>query len=212
MKGNIEKLAVLMIIAAIAMFMSVGMASADHNNWKVTGEYAVTAGMSCLFTPFPPGFTNNATPTAPAGSNSITLQGIFTFNHDGTGRMDSTGVAIFPPPAFPNTFPHASAFHFSFTFTYDVTDDNTITIDADENSFQVTYDTGPGFPFTADKYSLSGVVSGDHKTLTLGSPTTLIQTMTIHLPSPAPPVIMNMICNGSYVLTRLGPIERGGRF
>lgn len=208
MKANIKKLAVFVIITAIVTFISVAMASAGNNN-PVTGEYAVTAGMSCIYTPS--GFNPNLTPvTAAVGSNSITLQGIFTFNRNGTGSFDSTGVEINPPPALKGPA-HANAFHFSFTFTYDVADDDTITIAADENSFQVTYDTGPitGVTFTADTYSLSGMVSADHKTLTLGPPTTIIQTLTFQLPPPAV-LVLKMICNGSYVLTRLGPIERGG--
>jgi hypothetical protein len=98
--------------------------------------------------------------------------------------------------------PHANAFHWSFTFTYDVAHDDTITIDADANSYQVTFDTGPlaGVTFTADQYSLSGLVSEDQRTLTLGSPTTLIQTLTFQLPTP---LVLKMICNGSYVFTRL---------
>ncbi len=202
MKGNIKKLAVFVIITAIAMFMSVAMASAGNNNSKVTGEYAFTAGMSCISTPS--GFNPDLTAVDPAsvGSNSITFQGIFTFNRNGTGSMESTGVFIIPPPARPPG-PNASAFDFTFTFTYDVADDDTITIEADENSFKVTLETGPssGNAFTFDTYSLSGMISADHKTLTVGPPTTTIHTLTFKTPPPPP---LKIICNGSYVLTRLG--------
>ena len=210
MKGNIKKLSVFVIIAAIAMFVVVGMASADHTFRKaLRGEYAVTAVMICLVSS--KGFDGNLTPIDPALTtcNPITFQGISTFKHDGTGRLDTTGVLIVPAPVPVPQLPHANAFHFSFTFTYDVADDDTITIDADKDSFQVTFDTGPlppGNGFKADKYSLSGRVSADHKTLTLGSPTTLIQTSTFI----NTPISFNMICNGSYVFTRVGPIERGG--
>jgi len=211
MKRNTKKLGVFVMVVAIAMFTAVAMASADDHDWKtIHGDYAITAGMSCFIAPS--GFNGNLIPNDPttASSNSITFQGISTFNRDGTGRLDSTGVLIAPPPVPLPQFPHANAFQFSFTFTYDVADDDTITIDADENSFQVTFDTGPlppgGVGFTSDKYSLSGRVSEDHKTLTLGSPTTLIQTSTFI----NTPISFNMICNGSYVFTRLGPIERGG--
>ena len=213
MKGNIEKLSVFVMIAAIAMFMPVGMASADHNR-NVTGEYAFTGRVSYILTPF--GFDpTTLVPNNPNSvtSNSINCQGIFTFKHDGTGRFDSTGVLLVLPPQFsPSQFPHANKFTWSFTFTYDVADDDTITIDADENTFHVTFDTGPGsgvISFTADKYPLSGWVSADHKTMTLGSPTTFIQTLTFQ-PPPIP--VQQGIPNSSYVLIRLGPIERGGRF
>jgi len=204
MKGNIKKLAVFVIIAAIALFTVVAIALADDDVGKnhLQGEYGVTAVVSCLIAPF--GFNDNLTPINPASasSNSHTLQGISTFNRDGTGSFNSTGVLITPSPVPPPQLPHASAFHSSFTFTYDVADDDTITIDADKDSFKVTFDTGPlppGGGFTADQYSLAGMVSVDHKTLTLGRPTTLIQTCTFI----NTPIAFNMICNGSYVLTRL---------
>jgi len=204
---NIKKLAVFAMIAAITMFTVVGMALADGHHGKNTiqGEYALTAVMSCFISPL--GFDSNLTPINPAlglaTCNSITFQGISTFKHDGTGRLDTTGVLIAPPPVPSPQLPHANAFNFSFTFTYDLADDDTITIDADTNSFTVTFITGPPVPggvgFTADQYSLSGMVSADHKTLTLGSPTTLIQTLTFIGTNIHP----YMICNGSYVFTRL---------
>ena len=201
MKGNIKKLAVLMTVAAMAMFTVVAMASAQKNNSKVIGEYAVTGKMSCLIAQS--GFNGNFIPidAATALSNSSTFQGIATFEHNGTGTFNTTGVLITPPPVPSPQPPHANAFDFSFNFTYHVAKDDTITIDADKDSFQVTFNTGPKIApfFTADQYSLSGMVSADHKTLTLGPPTTLIQTCTFSGGGPT----MYMICNGSYVFTRL---------
>ncbi len=199
MKENIKKLAVFVMITAIAIFTMAGMASAENNNSKVSGEYAVTGNMSCLISS---GFTPNLTPTDPTSvaSNSSTFQGITTFKHNGTGKFDTAGVLITPAPVPSPQFPRANAFDFSFTFTYHVENDDTITIDADKGSFQVTFTTGPraGTWFTADQFSLSGMISADHKTLTLGPPTTLIQACTFSVPMPT----MYMICNGSFVFTR----------
>jgi len=205
MKGNIGKLVVCLIIAAIAMFMSAATASAGNNKWEVSGEYALMGRRGCIYTPL--GFNPDFTPIVPASvaSNSITTQGICTFKRHGRGTMEGTGVQIVPPPVpSPNT-PGASSFDFKFPFTYDVADDGTITIDADENSFQATYDTGPitGVTFTFDKFSLSGMVSEDHKTLALGNPMTTIQTLTLQLPPT--PVVLKVICNDSFVFIRLGP-------
>ncbi len=204
MKGDIKKLAVFLIIVAITIFMAAGTASAESNNSKVSGEYAVTGKMSCLLSS---GFTPNFTPIDPASAagNSSTFQGIATFKHNGTGKFDSTGVLLTPPPVPSPQVPRANEFDFSFTFTYHVENDDTITIDADKDSFQVTFNTGPKIApwFTADHFSLSGMVSADHKILTLGPPTTLIQACTFPVaPPPVPPLVLYMICNGSFVFTR----------
>jgi hypothetical protein len=199
MKGNIKKLSVCMIIVAIAMFMVVGTASAVFHH-SLQGEYAVTGTIRHILTPF--GFnTDNRTPNDPASavtSNSITCLGIVTFKRDGTGTFDTTGVLLVVPPQLPPQIPHADAFHWSFTFTYDVAGDGALTIDADENSFKVTFDSGASF--TADKYSLSGVVSPDNKTIMLGPLTTFVQTLTFQIP---PGMVLYGITNGSYVLTRM---------
>ena len=82
-----KNLAIFVIMAAIALFMAVGMASAD-NNANVTGEYAFTGRVSYILTPS--GFNpTTVVPNNPSSvtSNSITCQGIFTFKRDGTGRF-----------------------------------------------------------------------------------------------------------------------------
>ena len=200
-----KNLAVFVIMAALTISTGLGMASAD-NNANVTGEYAFGGRVNYIVTPLVFPFDPiTLVPINPSSvtSNSINCQGIFTFKRDGTGRFDSTGVLLALPPQVLPAIPHANAFTWSFTFTYDVADDDTITIDADENTFHVTFATGPGggvVSFTADKYPLSGMVSADHKTMTLGSPTTFIQTLTFQ-PPPIP--VQQGIPNSSYVLTRL---------
>jgi len=199
-----KNLAVVVILAALALFTGVGTAAAAT---AVPGEYAFSGRVNYILTPF--GFDPiTLVPNNPSSvtSNSINCQGIFTFKPDRTGRFDSTGVLLVLPPQTSPQIPHANAFTWSFTFTYDVTDDDTITINADNNTFHVTFVTGPGAGvwFEADKYSLSGMVSADRNTMTLGSPTTFIQTLTFH---PGP--VLQGIPNSSYVLTRLCQGEGG---
>ena len=57
MKGNIKKLAVFLIIAAVAMSMPVAMASADDHHYHhcqnaIWGKYASESAASCLLAPF----------------------------------------------------------------------------------------------------------------------------------------------------------------
>ncbi len=212
MKGNVKRVAVFVFMAALAVFTVVGTASAD-NNANIAGEYAFSGRVSYILAPFASGFSSNLVANDPGSvtSNSINCQGTFTFKRDGTGTFDSTGVllALPPqpsPPAGPG--PRANAFTWTFTFIYDVGDDDTITIEADKDSFYVSFDTGLGgklASFRADTYPLSGMVSADHKTITLGSPTTFIQTLTFK-PSG---MVLQGIPNSSYVLTRLRQGESG---
>ena len=196
----------VLVLTFVAVLAWTGAAAAAT---AVPGEYAFSGRVSYILTPF--GFDPiTLVPNNPGAvtSNSITCQGIFTFKPDRTGRFDSTGVLLALPPQPSPQFPHANAFTWSFTFTYDVADDDTITINADNNTFHVTFVTGPtgggAFgSFTADKYPLSGMVSADRNTMTLGSPTTFIQTLTF------PAAVLQGIPNSSYVLTRLSQGEGG---
>jgi hypothetical protein len=78
MKGNAEKLTVFLIIAAMTIFITGAIASADDHHWKRTiqGQYAVTGFSSC-------------DPTSPG-----IMEAIYTFRHDGTGSATGDGRRI----------------------------------------------------------------------------------------------------------------------
>jgi len=63
MKGNIKKLAVLVIITAIAMFIPVATTPVDVNAWNILGNYAFTGSNQCLVAPF--GFDSNLNANPP---------------------------------------------------------------------------------------------------------------------------------------------------
>ena len=84
MKANIKKLAVFVIVTAIAMFVAVGTASAVFHH-SIQGEYAATTECTCLLAPL--GFNSDLTPINNAAIISIgNRKAIFTFEKDGTGR------------------------------------------------------------------------------------------------------------------------------
>ena len=186
MKGNIKKLAVFVIITAIAMFMSVAMASADDHHdhhWKNTirGEYAVTQMLSAIFSIG--GFNlPDLTPkcfTPPAGSpvclSSVMLvqrEGVFTFEKDGTGSATLNGSSITVSP------PSGSTFTASFKFDYTMNDDGTITITVVPGTFFTNYTSGPnkGATVQAEGVILTGPISPDGKNINLvgANMTTLI--------------------------------------
>ncbi len=200
MKGNIEKLAVIVMIAAMAMFTVVTMASADDNKWKAFhGEYAASNVGNCLLTPF--GFDpDKLTPNGPSNyifSHGATAQAIWIFNADGTGMAQGRQVGMLFAPNFPG----GGLSEFSWQFTYDITDDGTITADLIPGTYEGKQLTGgsKGSTYTIDKVSDSGMISEDHKTITLGTPTAEVMTFTYSNGS-----VLYGICGFTRVLTRVG--------
>ncbi len=72
MKKRIMKLSVLLGVPVIALFMMVGMASADPS-YSIQGVYAVTGFSTCY--------------SAPGANAANVLEADYTFSHDGYGAM-----------------------------------------------------------------------------------------------------------------------------
>ena len=227
MKSSMKKLAVFVMMAAIAMFIVVVTASAgdrdrDGHHKGIIGEYGFSATNNCTSTP-DPNWLAPAPDASPLGTvsdptkvwaNNAHAHGVLTFKHDGTGMSD--GYALQTPPnispATSNGAPlwGAAYFHVTYPFTYTVTDDGEITITADSNAYkqeQLGTLTGKpsGVVYTRDKYSLTGWVSADHKTMTLANPKPEVVTITVTFPGNPPPApsINKAICHYSWVAVRL---------
>ncbi len=203
MKGNIMKLAVIVMTAAIAMFTAVSMAPADDNKWKaIGGEYAMTASGACLFSSG--GFNPNDTPIGTSWGGSSMATGIWTFKRDGTGTVKGTQFGLTLPPANPGySNPSAASAGFSFDFTYKVTDDGMITVEK-VGLYKATYLTGPlkDWTFTiSSSGDFFGNVSADHKTITLASAN---EVEKITLTNGTVAFDVYSICNIGRVLIRLG--------
>jgi hypothetical protein len=186
-------------ISAVA-FVGVGSAAADPN---IKGSYGFTGTAACLVAPghvgnenVPPplanptpgvalpnsGFNANLQPndfanpgTSPSTSynRSFAVEGIRTFNGNGTGTVKGTAVGVTnrPTPG-PNGFPHfppsASSADFSFNFTYVVNPDGSWTATMVPGSYTETFTAGPrtGQTATVDAIPpVSGMISEDGKTL-----------------------------------------------
>ena len=180
--------------------MSVTAAMARDD---LKGSYGFTGTAACLVAPghvgdanTPPplpnptpgvalansGFNANLQPNdslpAPASpsqnfSRSFSVEGIRTFNGDGTGTVKATavGITVRPTPG-PNGFPHfppsANSADFSFSFTYTVNGDGSWTSDMVPATFSETFTAGPrtGQTATVDALpQLTGMISQDGKTL-----------------------------------------------
>jgi hypothetical protein len=197
MKGNTKKLVVFVIVAAIAMLIATAMASADDHKWKnFHGKYAATTVGSCILV-WGGGFNPDLTPsTNYIYKNTFTQQAVWTFYPDGTGTMQGTHVAVMFLP----TTSGASSADISWQFTYDISHDGRITSHLIPGTYKGENTAGPnkGGWYTQDPFSESGMVSEDHKTITLGSVTADVVTLTM-----SSGTSLEMICNWGRVLTRV---------
>jgi hypothetical protein len=206
MKANMKKLAVVAIMTAIATFMAAAMASADdHHSNDIQGDYAMTGPGSCLYSRVP--FNTNL--TLPDSNNWIASKltvGTWTFERDRTGKAQYMlyGIAT-SQAAFPTATGDSDAV--SFEFTYTVTEDGTITGELKPGTYVDTFVKGPfaglGLWSTFDKLSFFGMVSTDHKTLTLNSASE-VQTATVFKgTSTTPLATLYEICNYGRILIRV---------
>jgi len=176
MKGNVKRLAVLVIIVAIAMFTVVAMASADNHRGKKTiqGEYAITGSGNCLVAIN--GFNDKLQPND--GANGMWVwgpltydEGFFTFNKDGTGSFTATFHAFDAwSPFFAGTPPDTGAANEVWDFTYTMTDNVNITITYVKGTYELDFTSGPnvGTPLGKSYIILppvKGVISPDEKIL-----------------------------------------------
>ena len=202
MKGNAKKVAVFVSVAAIAIFIAVPMASAyDYPNywWRilVRGEYAFTGSGACTLAPG--GFNEKFVPNLPtyAGMGPNFWAGVYTFNYDGTGKMDAHQVYQEGPPTY-----SAGAANLSWGFTYEM-DGAEITFTFIPGTYYLQYTEGPNAPLinvvppntvVFDK-PWTGHISPDGRTLFVfyGVPMKLIIPEGVLFPG-AP--MIEGICNG----------------
>ena len=180
MKASLMKLGVFVMMAAIAMFTVVGMASAECHKWKhgIEGDYAVTGTNSCVIAPdgfigiIPEIPENFLTPKQGWQTVQGYILGIFTFHHDGSGQFRSRMmVSLQFTPTAPSP-PLLIESHFDYNFTYKVTGDGVI-------SFHVLPCAGgPGS--WSDDGPHDGVISPDGQSLIVycGSPPVLLNQCT----------------------------------
>ena len=214
---------VLMVSASVVAMAWAANAVADSPNLK--GAYGFTGTAACLVAP---GNSGPGTPTNPAGpsgfnsslqpltngssfSFSNAVEGIRTFNGDGTGTVMGTGVGVVGPPTpgptgFPHFPPSASVANFTFNFTYQVNGDGTWTSTMTPGTYLETIVAGPrSIPThqtaTVDAIPpLSGWISNDGKTLIAAHQDAIVETHTYSNGDVDP-----QICHRSRVFISIGP-------
>jgi hypothetical protein len=240
----------LMLSTSIVAMTWAANAVADSPNLK--GAYGFTGTAACLVAPGSTGGSmpesnptpgtalpnsgfqadlrpNDAVPgPSSAFSHSNAVEGIRTFNGDGTGTVKGTsvGITVRPTPG-PNGYPHfppsAGSTFFSYNFTYTVNGDGSWTAKMVPGSYHETFVTGPrstqnpanlaNQTATIDSLPpVTGLISQDGKTLILvvdplsgGAFVPTVETVTYSNGDVYP-----QICHRSRVLISLGN-GRGGK-
>lgn len=201
---------IVFFLAAATGLACAGGAAA--NSPKLKGEYAFTGTGTCLYS-IPSsagggGFNANLqpNPNSRVYSQPSSVQGVRTFNGDGTGTVKGTTVSITPPPTpagipcpGPGCFsPFASSSTFEASFTYTVQNDGTFTSQLSGlMTGQVLSGPNAGQTFTIDVPPLVGLIGDNAKTLTIAHVVPVVETITQN-GTPFP-----RICNRSRVLVKM---------
>jgi hypothetical protein len=175
MKTRMNKLAVLVIIAAMVMFTGVAMAQAGGIN----GVYAVNGVSNCVIAPT--GFTE-LVPNPPAGlwiNTTMFYEGVYTFHPHGYGTFRSLGH-------FNNQYGPFSGFgalagtwysgsqSSNYDFTYTVADNGKISFTIVPCTYALCSITPEACssPTMLDNIPTDGVISPDRNqlTVTCGAP------------------------------------------
>ena len=216
------------LTVSIVALTAATSAVADSPNLK--GAYGFTGTAACLTAP---GNSGGPTPTVPpdppgpAGfdpttlqplnngssfSHSFSVEGIRTFNGDGTGTVNGTFVGITvrptpgPPPAHPAFPASAGGGNFSFSFTYTVDGNGGWTATMVPGTYVETFTSGPrtGQTATVDAIPpVTGMISQDAKTLVAAHLTPTVETKTYSNGDVWPE-----ICHRSRVFIALSPSNK----
>jgi hypothetical protein len=197
------------IVATTFVAIYAGSAVADSPNLK--GSYGFTGTAACLVAPgHDPNNTTNLTPgvalpnsgfqpnlrpkdaVAGGSQNSFTrsfsVEGIRTFNGDGTGTVKGTAVGIDGRPTpgpggFPSFPPSAGSGDFQFSFTYTVDGNGGWTATMVPGSYTETFTSGPRATPTQQTATvdaippITGMISQDGKTLIAAHDTPVVETV-----------------------------------
>jgi len=203
-----EKRHVVAIAVSALTLTWTAVAAADSPRLK--GSYGFTGNATCLVAPGyagnpsgPPipnptpgvllpnaGFQADLRPNdvvtgaTASFSYSFGVEGIRTFNGDGTGTVKGTVVSLtVRPTPGPGGYPHfppaAGSADFSFSFTYVVNPDRSWTGTMVPGSYSETFLTGPRTGETANVDAIppiTGLISQDGKTLIGAQTTTTVET------------------------------------
>jgi hypothetical protein len=196
MKGDINKLVLLMIIIVMASFILATTVTAGQPYHRaIRGQYAATGGGTC-FVAFL-GFENLVPKDGAYVLMTFSMEAVFTFYRDGTGHVERTNPTVIHNPSPFAPYPCAGISKDSWDFTYEVKRDGSITLTEVPGSHSGEFTSGPWVAlgeYHDEGRNWRGTVSPDGKTIILNGGLDDIIT------SPSNPGT-EIICNVSAVLT-----------
>jgi hypothetical protein len=190
--SNMQRMLILMSAAATLVYAS-GAAAAPP---QLKGQYAFTGSAGCLvsaplITGAGGGFDAllQPNPGSRVFSENFTVEGIRTFNGDGTGAVNATSVGMVPPPIIiyptsgnvmfpPTALPSANKTTFSFSFTYTV-DEDSFSSELVPGTFVGHVERGPrtGQSYTIDTLPFYGLIANENKSLTVATVEPVVETV-----------------------------------
>jgi len=171
---------------------------ADANNKLLNGEFAETGTATCLYTSG--GFNSILEPNVPANSVATTesFDGVWTFN--GAGSVSETATDIITSwvgasssAVVPNI--EATTTSGARKYVVDATDSVTVTIT--KGKWTIFAGPRPKQTFSVDKIVLAGHASNNSATVTLGTTTPAVETVTFSNGD-----VSQRICHRSIVLVK----------
>ena len=164
----------LMLSISAAVMTWAASAIADSPNVK--GDYGFTGTNSCIHAAGFTGVNGGFVATSSGPFESAAVEGIQTFNGDGTGTVTGSGLvlqffALSPPWGV------ESPVNFTFSFTYTVNADSTWTSVGGPVASTVTGGPRKGQTVTFNGFPLTGRISKNGMTLTAAELTPTVETM-----------------------------------
>lgn len=196
----------------IAAMICAGAANAAPPQLK--GQYTFTGMATCEYSgqPFAVSSDNTALvavpnivpPGTPNGvfSDTFSVEGVRTFNGDGTGHVIGRSVEI----RNVTLQPRVTAGRFEGDFTYTIDDSGLLTIQLAPGTFKVTELNLDGsdstVTWTLDNFTLVGMIGNNNTQITLATPLPQVETQTFLT---GLTLVRQRVCARSRVLTLLQP-------
>lgn len=177
----------------------VGGADAADLDRLLHGDYAITGAATCLISAS--GFNPDLTPKGPSNVSSFNVQGVITFNGDGTGTEQARNVVVIHS-ILPSGTPSVRSDEFTTPFTYTVAPDRTFTLLFGPIEGTELTGTRAGQTFTIPSVPAVGLIAKGGKSATLATDTPNVEVITFSTGERFP-----RICQRSRVLLKIGERE-----
>lgn len=118
-----------LLLSIVVISVGISNSNASGFNSLLKGEYVFSTTKSCAVGPIGDGFNENLSRIADGSSYTMFIQGVYTFNGEGTGSFTFTSLTIQHNQFLAGQFP-VRQFYGSGTLLYNVYDDKAFTVES----------------------------------------------------------------------------------